>query len=720
MANKSKHIRQAPNAVGFELLFLFLAFAGAVAVACGVFDLDGARQWHVLLFGAVIVFTGAFDAIRRFRGRKIERFTEKIAGPLLWTVSAWIFFRSSVSYAPHTFLVPAAFISWIVASFPVKIVFVPIATALAIEISLTLLGHQQMMTLGLNLFVYALAAAALPFFMRSKVYRKRMRQHLARTQKTSFTQEYASDIGLLKQNQMYLESLSLQKNIGDQPLLIQPVEDIIIASFNIQLELIREALNLTTAAILWSDPNRQSLRLRNVATVREDIVAGPYPMGTGIISPFLKHTDEIVLSHVRAESPSLPYYRDQKGVGGICAMRIKDTSETETEPINGQPFGILCADRVDDSAWTPTEREVLRMAARKIAMDAATAKHLQGMDEERNTMLQVCVALRELNGALGLESAFDATSKAVKALVQSDFMALSLLQNGNHCIVRAEGHNADDLQGLCFPKDEGLVGQVLKNSCPLPAGGEYNGPAPVFSNSRRLSGFRSLLIVPLSQENGTPKGALTVAALTEGVFSKQRQDILGLIAAQVAIKIDLANAHEQINKLATTDGLTGLANHRTFQYAFDIMLERTTRSKTGPLCLIICDIDHFKRINDTYGHPFGDRILRGVADVLANSVRKVDLAARYGGEEFVVILEDSDESGGRQLAERIRAKIEGLRFRHGSDNVGVTMSFGLAVFPNDGDEKTIIIDHADQALYRAKKSGRNRTVTWSELSSAAQ
>ncbi len=144
-----------------------------------------------------------------------------------------------------------------------------------------------------------------------------------------------------------------------------------------------------------------------------------------------------------------------------------------------------------------------------------------------------------------------------------------------------------------------------------------------------------------------------VAGKKAQIITRQRRDLLLLVATQVAVKIDLAQAHEKINLLATTDGLTGLSNHRTFQHGFDMMLERTKRNHC-PLCLIICDIDHFKRINDNHGHPFGDMVLKTVAGVFMKMVRRVDLAARYGGEEFALLLESADEKGGRMMAERIR------------------------------------------------------------------
>ena len=127
-----------------------------------------------------------------------------------------------------------------------------------------------------------------------------------------------------------------------------------------------------------------------------------------------------------------------------------------------------------------------------------------------------------------------------------------------------------------------------------------------------------------------------------------------------------------MEEMATTDGLTGLVNHRTFQERFSDMLARAERTG-GRHALLLTDIDHFKKVNDTYGHPTGDVVLRGVAAVVRDCVRKIDLAARYGGEEFAIVLEGTDRAGARQLAERIRAEVQKQVFPSEKGNFGCTL-----------------------------------------------
>jgi diguanylate cyclase (GGDEF)-like protein len=190
--------------------------------------------------------------------------------------------------------------------------------------------------------------------------------------------------------------------------------------------------------------------------------------------------------------------------------------------------------------------------------------------------------------------------------------------------------------------------------------------------------------------------------------------MLGVIANQVAFSLQNAHMYQALEEQATTDGLTGLVNHRTFQERFASMLGRADRHKF-PVTLILTDIDHFKKVNDTYGHPTGDDVLRKVAAILNARARKIDIVARYGGEEFAIVLEGTDKVGARQLAERIRVEVEQQMFQSAKGPFQATLSLGVASYPDDGRAKADVIARADQSLYAAKHGGRNRTVCFAEI-----
>jgi two-component system cell cycle response regulator len=169
--------------------------------------------------------------------------------------------------------------------------------------------------------------------------------------------------------------------------------------------------------------------------------------------------------------------------------------------------------------------------------------------------------------------------------------------------------------------------------------------------------------------------------------------------------------YQQMETMATTDGLTGLTNHRTFQDRLVQLLDRAERTQQ-PASLLLCDVDHFKRVNDTYGHPVGDEVLRQVARVLQRSVRKIDIPARYGGEEFAVVLEATGTEGAMHLAERIRRDVAAMVIDSDKGQFHVTMSIGIASFPDDARERSLLIERADASLYFAKENGRNRCVSF--------
>jgi diguanylate cyclase (GGDEF)-like protein len=162
----------------------------------------------------------------------------------------------------------------------------------------------------------------------------------------------------------------------------------------------------------------------------------------------------------------------------------------------------------------------------------------------------------------------------------------------------------------------------------------------------------------------------------------------------------------EIHLLATTDTLTGIANRREFSRVAEAEMDRAKRYGT-PLSLLMYDLDHFKRVNDTFGHDTGDDVLRAVTEVVTANIRAVDVAARWGGEEFLVLMPQSDLAAARGASEKLRQVIEQHRF----DKVGtVTVSFGVTQFVPQ-DDLNVLLKRVDDALYRAKENGRNRVET---------
>jgi diguanylate cyclase (GGDEF)-like protein len=165
--------------------------------------------------------------------------------------------------------------------------------------------------------------------------------------------------------------------------------------------------------------------------------------------------------------------------------------------------------------------------------------------------------------------------------------------------------------------------------------------------------------------------------------------------------------YEQIQELAITDGLTGIFVRRHFLERFHEEMARHLRYGLK-LSFLMLDIDHFKQQNDSFGHLIGDVILRKTTQILKANLREIDLLGRYGGEEFSIVLPDTDKVGALQAAERIRLAVEEYSFKAYEELSKITISVGIAVFPDDARSVQRLIDCADAALYRAKQEGRNR------------
>ena len=190
-------------------------------------------------------------------------------------------------------------------------------------------------------------------------------------------------------------------------------------------------------------------------------------------------------------------------------------------------------------------------------------------------------------------------------------------------------------------------------------------------------------------------------------------ELLARVKVQLKIKAlqdDLKEQNRILEELSNTDPLTKLANRRFLMTALEREYKRSSRQNTS-LSLIMADIDHFKNINDVYGHQEGDRVLEVVAEVISGLLREYDLAARFGGEEFALVLPDTDLQGALLVASRVRSKIENYSFSGTLANLRMTISLGVACCPH-GKIRSIddLIRFADDALYSAKHEGRNRVV----------
>ncbi len=224
---------------------------------------------------------------------------------------------------------------------------------------------------------------------------------------------------------------------------------------------------------------------------------------------------------------------------------------------------------------------------------------------------------------------------------------------------------------------------------------------------------RCFLVSPLVME-GRNTGLVRIEAKDEELFDTEDQRLLESFSGLARLALESAKLYKETQELAVTDGLTKLLLRRTLLERLEEELKRSEKAGQ-PLALLFLDIDHFKKVNDQYGHPAGDYVLREVAGLVKGSVRDVDLCGRYGGEEFAILLPATQVAGARVVAERIREVVASHSFRTGEQKFELTVSLGIAVFPEDARGIETLLQRADLALYHSKQNGRNRVTPYSEL-----
>ncbi|KTD53610.1 regulatory protein (GGDEF domain) [Legionella santicrucis] len=226
----------------------------------------------------------------------------------------------------------------------------------------------------------------------------------------------------------------------------------------------------------------------------------------------------------------------------------------------------------------------------------------------------------------------------------------------------------------------------------------------------------SFLCIPLMAQNDI-YGLLymEIPQETSTAFSQNQQLIITAFSELTALAFANVRLRENLRYQSMRDPLTGLYNRR---YLEDFLLKQIHQSERtkSPISLLMLDLDHFKKINDTYGHDAGDVALKELGKILQEDIRVGDIAARYGGEEFIVVFYNTDEKTIRARAESIRQAVSRLQIKYGAQLVGpITISIGIAVYPIHGRAPTELIESADKALYFAKANGRNKVVLYSEI-----
>jgi diguanylate cyclase (GGDEF)-like protein len=426
-------------------------------------------------------------------------------------------------------------------------------------------------------------------------------------------------------------------------------------------------------------------------------------IGKGYVGWIGKEKIPLIVSELKGGYEALGFYGRDAGVKSFLGIPLL---------YHGLLMGIITADSLNRDAFSKRDTEILEAFGVLVIQLLKKAK----VDQQIEFSARGVKALHEISSVMS--STLNLKEMGQKLIDLSGMIApynhggLLLYDESKDEMELLASKNWDGIEGGSrFSAERSLVGWIARNRQPvlfsdlktrrerIPIAPEINIKA------------RSFLGIPLDMKGERVVGVFALSSVEPGAFTGFQQYLLSILCNQAAVLITNAKLHFEMEKMAVTDGLTGLMNHKRFQERLAEEFRRIVRH-SEPLTLILADIDHFKKVNDECGHPAGDEILKGVANILKEMVRDIDVVARYGGEEFAIILINTDSKGACMLAERIRKTVEKRNFSFGGINVPVTLSLGIASYPRNGRIKDELISMADSALYRAKKEGRNRTCLY--------
>ena len=542
-------------------------------------------------------------------------------------------------------------------------------------------------------FLYAL-------FLRTEISQGRRRLRTEIDARLSEISAEATDFRLtsglsLESRDLSPEELLRRRTVGS----VQAIHD---SLYNV-LEVAERALKPFTVALLWLDSSDRHMRVKELRSQSDAIVEKPIAAGEGLLGAITKRGEPLLLTNLKPGHSGLVYYSKSEPITDFVGVPVLEGKNLR---------GVLIADRKEGVAFDDSDVAVMCTIAEEITRAVQVERIFSEMDREKYQKERFYQASRDFNTARTIDQVAEVAIKAARRVANSELAAVAVAteEEGILYIKAAEweGHpEIKKLLGVKFHAESGLVGAAIKAKHPLPHGTVRASSQPVFAPDLDVN-VEAVKVLPLWwKDRGV--GALVLGSAHASFLTADLLDMLRVIADHAAIAIANAQMNERVERMATTDGLSGLINHRHFQHLFDGVMLRAERY-TRQVSLILTDIDHFKSVNDTYGHPVGDVVLKRISAIIAESARRTDIAARYGGEEFAVLMEETGSRGALQIAERIRQSVEAEVFRCEHGTFRCTLSLGIATFPADGPNKAKITECADQALYKAKSSGRNQTV----------
>lgn len=492
----------------------------------------------------------------------------------------------------------------------------------------------------------------------------------------------------------------------------QPLEEVATHLFN--------CLKPYTAAVFLVDNSRGTVWMRVAKTVenrleachaipiRDTLFAWPFSQKKSLYIPEIKSAD--VLS----------YYTKPPAIRSVYCAPIVSGDSVE---------GFILLDFLKERAFDKQNEGLVDLAVTCAGHAINNLKTMQKVHQEGIVFATFNHALERISSSLNLREIAKSVAEITKGVLECDVAALAIYETiperiaiyhpiGLRLLQARASAAADEGEPIVVRPGEGIIGWTIDHREPFPKL-TVEDRTPLLGEDILMEEIRSFVCLPLNIKEQC-HGALLVGSYERNYFDARDLHLLRNIVSQSALAVAHAKAYREKEMQSLTDGLTNLYNRRYFIEALEREIDRVERFPQE-FCILLMDLDHFKNINDTFGHPAGDLVLKKVARQLRKSTRRIDTIARHGGEEFAAILVNTGEKEGGRFANRVREDVGELSFSvaelgvPGKGLVEVKCSIGLATYPHDARNSKDLVDRADKALYYAKNTGRNRVSSFSKV-----
>lgn len=384
--------------------------------------------------------------------------------------------------------------------------------------------------------------------------------------------------------------------------------------------------------------------------------------------------------------------------------------------VQGRCIGVLSLDSHELNHFNQDDIRLVSAFADQVAIGLENARLYTDTSRAANAFETIYRISQIISSNIRAVDIYPAIHQAVSELMPTEFFCISLFDRDAemiHDVYMVDRGETLDLSSR--PIDKGLFSKVYRDGKSL----LFNtfSEAMIAQHGAVLVGdldekdiSQSILIVPLKAASGTI-GVLSTQSYLPNIYTEMHRDILELLAVNVAIALENARLFDEVQQLAITDPVTHLFNRRKFDELANMEFDRSRRYGR-PLCAIMIDLDHFKLVNDTYGHLIGDQVLVSLANCYKQNVRNIDVLARFGGEEFVIILPETASAEAYAMAERLRYETDKLKIKTKKGVIQVTISLGVVEQDDSCKNLSELINRADRAMYASKHAGRNKSTLW--------